>query len=317
MTGERKRTSYSRVSTYEGCPVKGYKRYDLGLRGQSSVPLHVGSSVHAAAEANNTQKIVTREDLTEEELVDVGADEFMSRVEIEGVALSKDEQTIGEKKVVGQAKDQVISLCKLYASDVAPLIQPQLSEQAFSVPIDSINTDLIVIVDVLSEDFIMPDLKTAKARKPALSVHSDMQLSMGALAIKQHFGRYPEEVGFDVLVKSKDPVAQILRSTRDDSDSIVALNHIVALNDMIEAGTYIPAAPGWWGCGQTCEFWTTCEFVNSERIEAARLFEEGKLPVKKTRVKKTPTDKYREWIESELYEKKLTKARERGVYRVW
>jgi hypothetical protein len=158
----------------------------------------------------------------------------------------------------------------LYAAESAPEIQPVLVEEQIVIEVPAIRTPLLGILDVSTEDGLVLDIKTAARAKTQQDVDESMQLSMYHLAYTARTGQPPAGVGLEVLVDTKTPKRQRLVSTRSERDLGVLAQRVNAMVAGVEAGVFLPAAPGSWACSpKFCGFWATCPYVNSERRAAA------------------------------------------------
>jgi hypothetical protein len=80
--------------------------------------------------------------------------------------------------------------------------------------------------------------------------------------IRQKTGSPPDKTSFQVLIKKKEPEAQVVeRQWHPEDFRILNANARIMLN-MIKAGNFPKCPPGHWKCDKRyCEFWWGCKMV--------------------------------------------------------
>ena len=127
------------------------------------------------------------------------------------------------------------------------------------------------IVDRVTEDadgnLYVRDWKTSTKTKSQDQVDSDLEMSLYAWLVSQHFGRPVKACLYDMIVLKKrgvEPV--ILETTRDNSDMQSVVNRVTNICAQIDAGIYPPCDPTSWACSpKQCQMWVEeCPYI-SER----------------------------------------------------
>lgn len=271
--------SYSQVNSYRLCPEYWRREKIEGdFLGLTTVSMSRGTGVHKGAEANFKQKINSHEDLPVADIIDASVAGFEEAIEREGFGLwlNPDEKAMGKNVVVANEMDTTIDLSTLFATELAPTIQPDLVEvQGVVDVIKSDNKDEALQfkgwIDVVEKHKIH-DLKTSGRAKPKGEAHASFQLTSYAALYFNATGHWPEELELDVLVNTKKPKLQVLVTTRDRDDLEAWMETILGVHAAIKAGVFPPAPIGSWKCSpKWCPAWTSCKYVSksSDRRQAA------------------------------------------------
>lgn len=256
--------SYSQINSYRLCP-EYWRREKLEgeFLGLTTVSMSRGRGVHKGAEKNFVQKKDSHSDLPADDIVGAAVAEYETSLKADGFGLwfSPKEKGQGKKKVVGTEKDRTTRLANLFASDLAPGIQPDIVEAKGSVRITP-ELEVIGYIDVAQEDRIH-DLKTSVRSKPAGDIHSNFQLTTYAGIYYSATGRWPKGLEMDVLVDTKTPKVQILETERDRADLDAWLSVVLSIYAAIRAGVFPPAPIGSWKCSPSwCPAWPSCKYVS-------------------------------------------------------
>lgn len=225
-----------------------------------------GRGVHRGAAYNFKQKIESHQDVPVGELVEAAVAGFENET-VGGYVLSDDEQSMGAKRVVAQAKDQTADLAKLHAKEVAPEYQPVLVERTVRLNLPNASHDLLGIIDLADDKRRVVDHKTAKQRTSQSEADASVQLTYYAAAHRVATGYLPTEMRLEVLVKNKTPVRQLVTTHRGQPDFQALSNRINTVLAGIHAGIFPPATPGAWWCSSTyCGYHATCPFVRHQLV---------------------------------------------------
>lgn len=235
-----------------------------------------GSGVHGAAQANHRQKRESGRDLPKKELQDVAVAAFEERMAVEGYRLTPEEETLGKGVAIARAKDDAVSATGTYTDRLAPLLNPDLVEQKITVravePSDAgPGVDLVGTLDLSTKDRRIRDLKTTTRTKSKFDADHALQFTMYGELYKAATGHAP--TGFDldqIVLLKKGPEYRTVPTTRGERDRAVLVARINALLAARKHGVYQPAPVGsWWCSPKWCGYWSTCPFVNGERLAAA------------------------------------------------
>lgn len=244
-----KHFSISRLNMYLRCPAQYEFRYIDDLILPPSAALTKGRCVHKGAEHNYRQKAESRIDVTVEEVQDVVAGAF----EREAQETSWEK---GEDR--GRVKDEALSLSTLYHTEVAPNIQPLFVEHEFLVPLRGAAVPLLGYIDVIDENLIIRDIKTASKSPSEDEAAKSLQLTAYAMAYREVVGGEESAVALDYLVQTKVPktVTITANKTQADIDRLRAIiSHVLAA---IGAGQFYPNPSNFMCSPKNCGYWHAC-----------------------------------------------------------
>jgi len=262
--------SPSQLDMYFRCGEQYRRRYINREVIPPGIALVKGSAVHKAAEVNFAQKIETREDLPLEQLQGAAEEHIDVMIAKDGLFLPPEQASIGMQKVLGDAKDRTQGMVRALRMEIAPRIQPAMTEKFIRIPLPKHTHDLLGRLDLATEDRRVKDLKTSSKRKYQDEVDRSDQLTFYHMAYEYETGAPPAGIDLEVIVETKVPSVQSLTSQRTMDDRKVLLHRINAMIAGVQAGTFLPAAPGSWICSpRFCGFYGSCGFINSERKAAA------------------------------------------------
>lgn len=228
-------------------------------------PALIGTSAHAAAEANYQQKIESRQDLPIADFRDLAAGAF-ERAQAEGFVLTAAQSSRGAVTVLGEAKDKAVSLAEYHAKKIAPQYQPVMVEQAVRIELPGSTHDLLAVIDLADEEWRVIDFKHSAKRWKAEDAHHSVQLTIYAAGYQVLTGHEPAELRIEVLHTWDKPSRSTLKTTRGVDDYAAVANRINAMLRAIDAGIFPPANPGAWWCSPSyCGYWRTCPYVNGLR----------------------------------------------------
>lgn len=266
--------SHSQLDMFTRCGEAYRRRYILGEKIAPGMALLKGSGVHGMAEENFRQKIDSKEDLDTKELLEIADAKFEERRHEDGYILTSEEEKVGAKKVLGQTKDGVMRLTRLYREKCSPSIQPELVEHEIRIELPGHPTDMLGILDVVTSDGRIKDLKTSGRSKQQADADDSTQMTWYAMAYQALRGKPSAGIDLEVLVDTKTPKHQRLSTSRGQHDYEVLLARLNTMLAGREAGIFHPAPIGsWWCSAKFCGYWNTCPYVNSERKSAAEVLD--------------------------------------------
>jgi hypothetical protein len=276
---ERPHVSPSQLDSYTRCGEAYRRRYIEGHIIPPAFALTKGRAVHAGQEATFKAKLEKGDLLPVEQVRDIAVATFEGTVKAEGVLLTKEEESVGMTKVLGQAKDSTARMAWKLAETVAPRHNPVALEKKFRISLPG-PRDLLGYIDLVLEDGFQ-DLKTGAKKKAQADIDGDFQFTAYAAAFQSLFGKPPERIHIDNIVdRVSDKTAKVTTehhpfvTTRGPKDIEALAARVNTIVGGIEAGHFMPATPGaWWCSAKSCGYWRTCAFVNSERVAAAEASE--------------------------------------------
>jgi len=263
MDKKKPHLSHTQIDLYSKCGEAYRRRYIEKHVIPPGVAAVRGTSVHVGAEANYDQKVHTREDLKAGWVAEIAADAFDKTVKYEDVWLNPEEVAAGKKKALGEAKDMTVRLAKVFTEKVAPKYQPAHVEMEHTIPIPAASHDLKVVLDLVTEDGLVQDLKTRTRRSSQEDVDRSTQFTLYDMAYRHKFGKAPEGIVVDELVDGKEPGVNTIPTKRGLEDFGAVVNRMNAVLKGVNAGVFTPATPGgWWCTPKWCGYWATCPYVS-------------------------------------------------------
>lgn len=262
--------SATQLDCFARCPEQYRRRYLEGERIPPGVALIKGTGFHRGAETNMRQKLDSRRDLPETEIVEAAAAAF-DEAAAGGLTLSAEEAARGAPAVLGEAKENLVDMARCHARQQAPDYQPILVEQVVRIELPG-PRDLLGVIDLADDRDRVVDFKTSGKAKPQSEADASVQLTVYAAAFHAHVGRLPSGLLLDTVVTTKKGSRrEALETVREEADFSALAHRINAISSAIDAGSFAPASPGAWWCGaKWCGFYETCCFVNPNRGRAAQ-----------------------------------------------
>lgn len=266
-----RRPSATDLGTYFRCGEQYRRARILGERVPPGIALHKGRVVHAVAEHNFRGKLETMHDAPLDDLLDLAGTQLRAGIAADGLGLSEDEHARGASRVVAEAVESTYRLTRLLRLKVAPTITPALVEEKIELDVPDLGVTLVGKLDLADTSKVIHDFKTSgRAPKPA-DAHESDQLTIYSVLYKALTGERALGLKLDVLVDARASTSHHERYThRTPRDEEVLVARLRAFTAGVRAGVFLPPPPGHWACGpRYCGFWSTCPFVNSERLAAA------------------------------------------------
>jgi len=254
--------SPSRILSYLRCGESYRRRFLDNEIIPPSIALHKGKATHKGIEKNNVYKKETKEDMKLKEVLEIISNEYDQNIKKEGLLLNKEEETIGKDKIVGEGKDTIISLGRLYREEVAPDIMPLYVEEKVIIQ-TSQQVELVSVLDLCDDKKNIIDFKTSNRKKNESEISSDLQLSFQALTFRSLTKENPNSVNFCVLIEKKQPEVQNLKGTRTEVEYKILLNYINIYLKGIRNGVFMPPNPTitYYCNPKWCGYFNTCDFT--------------------------------------------------------
>lgn len=240
------------------------ERYPAGTAALRGKTLH-----HTAATAFRAK--AAGQQMTSDDLRDAAATAFDDELQRESVALTEEEVETGMNATLGAVKDTATQLAAWFGAEVLPDYDPILIEEPLRIELDG-RYDLFGRVDLVASvcgttTVSVVDLKTAAKRKRQADADDSVQLTFYSAAAHMILGTAPDEACLDVaVISSRGIERQLISSSRDEADYNALIERTEAVGRAIEAGVFLPAAPGsWWCSAKYCEFHSNCRFVKGRQ----------------------------------------------------
>jgi len=230
------------------------------------------------AEKNNKQKIKTKQDLSFGDLRIHAAYEVEKFFDGE-MMLKKEDYHRGVDIIKNETIESIISTIDIFLElnrNVNPIEVE--SQQDILLPD---GTKIRYVMDVEIENGII-DYKFTGKKKTQRAVDEDSGLTIYALAYFAKNSKMPEIIQFNNFVsyhtqKKRELKSDgiILNSTRTVKDFEIILDRINMAIKSIKSDVFLPAPVGAWNCSPDwCGYFSTCKYVNYERICAAEAQEQ-------------------------------------------
>ncbi|MCA9734272.1 MAG: PD-(D/E)XK nuclease family protein [Deferribacteres bacterium] len=249
--------SVSQINAYIGCSLK-YKFKYIDKLSPAFTPsaLAFGSSVHAAIEWMHKLLMTGNRDDVLKALSIFDADWYAS---CQGDIRFKSKESQKSLKQIG------LKMLKFYDEQL-PESKIVAVEQSFTVPIvdhstgETLDTSLYGIIDLVLENHLIVDFKTAAKALLAVDVDSSLQMTAYSYAYNYKTGQIPS-LRIDALYKTKEPKIDRIPTTRTEKDYVKLFNLAKAVIFAIEAGVFYPISS--WRCND-CEFKKYCWLWNGK-----------------------------------------------------
>lgn len=246
------------------CGIQYHRRYDLGEIMPPGIAMLRGSSFHAGAAHNLSQKIASGVDLPVKEIVDFAVTDFTGRIN-QGYFLTPDEKAIGAKKVIAETKDSLPRFCDAFCSVISPRIQPVWVEEEITIELPE-KCDLSGILDCATKDTLY-EFKTRSRRPPERDVHIDPQLTFYAMLFRFKAENLPSHILQENVIDRKGAAEVVgFETTRRERDIVMLINRVNNALKVIEAQAYVPAPPTAWWCDERfCGYALSCPYYTNPR----------------------------------------------------
>lgn len=239
----------SAINMFLKCPRQYMFRYMMGMRIPPKSALTVGLAFDSAATVNFKQKIESKIDMTESDVMDACASDFDKR--------SPETDWDGEDP--GELKDLAVRMTQAFHQKAAPNIQPTTVQEQFRIETDA-GYALGGTFDVVEANHVVRDQKTSKAEYSEDAVQNEIQPAVYSFAYQAKTGVRPE-FAFDVVTKhKKEPRYQEVRGKVTDTQTEQLFEAVNIMHSQIQRGEFQYAAPGSWWCSKTwCGYHSICK----------------------------------------------------------
>jgi len=247
--------SVNQVRTYLRCPLQYYFSQVEGLKVPPKSALTFGSVTHRSIEVNYKQKIDSHEDLPIEHVQEVWSDEFDKL---------KDETAWEEGEKPGEVKDEGILAVGVYMEELAPKIQPILAEHTINVPLEGVEFEVKLIIDLADEDRMVHDLKTSSKspskKQQENGLAEDIQGATYWIGFEHVYGVPPSGFQKDYLVRTKVPkTVTVPVDPIQDWQKTRLMRQFGYVARCVRDGLFYPRDPDDWKCTpEWCGFYKIC-----------------------------------------------------------
>lgn len=249
--------SFTQINMYLRCPRQYRYRYTEGHRTPSSGAAIQGRVWHDTLERNYRQKVTSHQDLPLEELQEFFAERFDEALKIEEIALERGED-------LDALKDQGLAIVAAHHLSIAPRVQPLFVEKSFRVPLGAdFPYELTGVWDLVEQDCTIADGKAYSKTPSQADLDRDLQLGLYSLAYRLSFNEIEKGLRVDAVIKTKEPKAVQLSTSRTNRDCRWVLGLIEDAARGIDREVFFPNPTGWWCGPKYCGFWDRCMDSNN------------------------------------------------------
>jgi putative RecB family exonuclease len=241
--------SATQIKMFLRCSLQYRYRYLDGLKIPPVGAIILGRSIHKGLEVNYSQKKETKTDLPISRVVEIYSDSFDRA--------GKEEEVNWEGENPGRIKDSGVGLIEAYQNDIAPAVQPLSVEEEFNLEFQNVSYVLKGYLDLVDQNKVIRETKTANRSYSADSAMTDIQLTAYNLAWKYLKGEDPVSLCFDVLVKTKKPKVQTVVSTCRTNEQLNRFLKLLGnIAKAIQSGIFYPCENQqvcrWCGYAELC-----------------------------------------------------------------
>lgn len=275
-----KHVSVSQLNRYRRCGYQDYLYFKHGPMAPG-VSQTKGTVVHDLGADNLRMKRDHGSPLELEAIPDMAADRFEATVAAKGLRLTDDENQVGEKKILSDAKDWTIHAAVVHSTRVVPQIDADLVEASIvsESPMPELDDHYLVgRIDVADTSRRVRDLKSTGSKGTVSQRVADTspQLSIYAALYFMATQELPQSVVLDGVF-----VGQVKKDGTRSTDYVVASSgrEWSQINSVLEsmgtlvkarnAGIFMPvdaSGPSGWVCMQKwCGYTNICPHYRKER----------------------------------------------------
>jgi len=223
--------SVTQIKMFLRCPLQYYFRYIKGIKMLPNSAMTMGRCIHSTIERYYKEQLRGKHDMTVEEVEERFAS--LWAVESKETDFKKDEMP-------DKLKDEGIKLMGKYLLDIAPTVKPKEIEKKFELTFENVSYTLKGIIDLIEEDGTIVDHKCSKRSPVQSEVDRDIQLSAYTLAYGSLYGKQPNGLRYDYLVRNKTPKTVQCVTARSQKALNRFLKLIGYVSQSIEQGIFYP-----------------------------------------------------------------------------
>ncbi len=171
--------SYNQIRLYQNCPLKYYLSYVKEIQFPINDKVYLGIVFHAVLEEYFKRKIAGEEP-EKFQVIDIFNDLFKSL---------EDNNPVEWDSPKGKVKDRGIAFTRHFLKEMAPAIEPLMTEKELETTIPELNIKIKGVIDLVEQDFSITDFKTTTAKwsKSRIS-NSLLQMVIYKYLFEKNFG---------------------------------------------------------------------------------------------------------------------------------
>jgi len=205
-----------------------------------------GTAFHEALAFNYRQKIKSGNDLDKATVWNEFYEVFNKELALNNVF---------NNKIRNQMYEASAKSINWYMMNEAPKIQPKLVEHMFEIKLDKFPITIKGIIDLVTEDDIVVDYKTAGLnwRQQYKDLSNNVQLILYIVAFRKLFNIKEKGVEFNIFPRNDE---KMFRRGADINEATIVkwLNNATNIDKIIKLGVFIPN----FNSCKTCELRKTC-----------------------------------------------------------
>lgn len=224
-------------------------RYLMKIKTPSNAALTLGKAIDSAVTANLMQKIVTKKDMPEQEVIALFSDDFDKAIP----------ETVWDGDSPGEQKDLGVKILKVFQNEFSPKIKPKTVQDSFRIETD-MGYAIGGTLDVTDESEFIRDMKTSAKKYSENAVSDSIQATMYDFAYETKYGKKAAGFAFDVVTKTKEPKYQFVSGQVTAAQRERLFQSIKIMHSQINRGEFQFAAEGAWWCSKDwCGYWSLCK----------------------------------------------------------
>jgi len=235
--------SFAQINMYLRCGMQYFYRYVMGIKLPPPGAVVLGRVAHTIIEQDYKEKKEKGKNKSLSEKLDMFVETF--REDIKEADLREDEKP-------EEMEYQGVNILTAHHREIALVTEPVEVEMPFEIEFENKYYMLKGKIDLISLEGII-DNKIASKKFSQIEIESDIQLPIYS------FATGIPNVGFDIVIKTKNPKIQKIRSIIDKSKCARVKAYIAKVAEAIEKQIFLPAQPGTWVCSpKWCGYWDMC-----------------------------------------------------------
>ena len=260
--------SYSSISTYMLCPRAWRYHYVDKVETPTAAALVMGSAFHSAVEGyiaakangENPAALVTfwpgawAKQLEAPCNADIDyGDETPESLDATGKRMLKNKDVVAVIDSITPMTGRPFMAWK--GESTGPMIERKVTLSVPGVPVP-----VIGYIDIVADDGVPIDLKTAGRMWPKEKEHGELQVDFYLAALNQMgWALNPQrKFRYVIVTKGKQPRVAVRETTRTMGELLWLFTLIKDTWEAIEAGAFPPRTDGWKCDPRYCGFWPVC-----------------------------------------------------------
>lgn len=237
--------SVSELTSYLQCPEAWYQRYVLGIRKPVPSSVAAGRAYDGALNALLAARLNGAEVDSEQAVM-----QGLRKIDGSDIQWSEGE----DPRIL---KDLVAEALSLYLEQGAKRL-PAAVQDRFEVEFEDAAWTFVGYIDLVTQDGWIVDNKLLSRTPTQQDADDNLQLTAYAFGYSQKYGRLPEGLALDCVVKNKTLKFVTVETRRTEKDINRFLRILGQAADMMASGIVLPRPGGWYCSPTACQYWAEC-----------------------------------------------------------